>query len=326
MATPLSYPKFLAALKAEGLKVVEHKTDGKSPQYHNRNSKGAWGPVNGVMIHHTVTKGHDNTIEICRTGYSTLPGPLCHGVICKKGEVHVVGYGRANHAGLGDDDVLQAVTDEKPIPPDDESNTDGNAHFYGFECENLGDGTDPWPKEQVEAIVRVGAALCRAHGWNVNGEGSESVIGHKEWQPGKVDPRGIEGDMAAVRARTEDRLQHAAGWSVGDPEKPTTPAPTPPSKPPVEKVYGPIDLSNSERAFQRPPRNPASGSVTAIQYCLKKEGLYTGALDGAVGKYTKGAYKAWQKRCGYSGQGADGIPGDKSLSKLAKKYKIKYNA
>lgn len=331
MATPLSYSKFIAALKAEGLKVVEHKTEGKSPQYHNRNKKGPWGPVNGVMIHHTVTEGHDHTIEICRTGYSTLPGPLCHGVICKKGEIHVVGYGRANHAGLGDDDVLQAVVDEKPLPADNEANTDGNRHFYGFECENMGDGVDPWPEVQVEAIRRVGAALCRAHGWNVDGEGSESVIGHKEWQPGKVDPRGIVGDMAGIRASVDLRLQHAASWSPGDPETPTKPAPSKPSAPKPETpakpiVYGPIDASNAERAFRFTPKFPAEGTVKAIQYCLSKEKLYTGAIDGVVGRYTKGAYKAWQKRCGFSGQGADGIPGSKSLGILAGKYKIKMNA
>lgn len=328
MATPLSYSKFIAALKAEGLKVVEVKTGGKGPQYHNRNSVGKWGPVHGVMIHHTVTKGAANTVEICRRGYEGLPGPLCQGVITKDGVVHVVGYGRANHAGLGDDDVLDAVIDQKPLPADNESNTDGNARFYGFECENMGDGEDPWPKVQVESIVRASAALCRAHNWNVNGEGSESVLGHKEWQPGKVDPRGIEGDMNGVRARVEDRLQHEATWSPGDAETPTTPTKPTTPKPttPAEPTYGPIDVSNAERAFRFAPKNPASGTVKAIQYCLKKEGLYTGAIDGVVGRYTKGGYKAWQKRCGFSGQGADGIPGEKSIAILAKKYKIKTTA
>src|SRR3546814_6633136 len=110
------------------------------------------------MIHHTVTKGHDNTVSICRTGYSTLPGPLCHAVICKKGEIHVVGYGRTNHAGLGDDDVLDAVIDEKPLPVDNEANTDGNARFYGFECENEGDGEDPWPDEQDRKSTRLNSS------------------------------------------------------------------------------------------------------------------------------------------------------------------------
>src|SRR5690606_23024464 len=171
---------------------------------HNHNSKGPWGPVHGVMIHHTVTRGHDHTVDICRRGYSGLPGPLCHGVICKKGHVHLVGYGRANHAGLGDDDVLRAVIAERSLPPGNEANTDGNRHFYGFECENLGDGEDPWPAAQLEAIEKVAAAVCRAHGWN-----ERSVIGHLEWQPGKVDPRGFT--MASMRARIGDRLSRKPG-------------------------------------------------------------------------------------------------------------------
>lgn len=195
MADPLSASAFLAALKAEGVRVVEVG----AWRTHNRNSKGAWGEMHGVMVHHTVTKGTANTVSICRDGYAGLPGPLCHGVVAKDGAIHLVGYGRANHAGLGDDDVLRAVIAEKSLPPDNESNTDGNRHFYGFECENLGDGQDPWPEVQLDAIERVSAAICRHHGWN-----QRSVIGHLEWQPGKVDPRGFT--MAAMRKRVRDRL------------------------------------------------------------------------------------------------------------------------
>lgn len=196
MSSPMPASTFLAALKNEGLTVVQ-VGDWRT---HNRNHKGAWGPVNGVMIHHTVTKGTAATVRICRDGYAELPGPLCHGVIAKDGRVHLVGYGRANHAGLGDDDVLRAVIAEKGLPSDNEANTDGNRHFYGFECENLGDGKDPWPAVQLEAMEKAAAAVCRHHNWT-----SRSVIGHLEWQPGKVDPRGFT--MASMRARIHDRLK-----------------------------------------------------------------------------------------------------------------------
>ncbi|MER6094890.1 N-acetylmuramoyl-L-alanine amidase [Streptomyces sp. NPDC001728] len=195
MSSPMSASRFLDALRDEGLTVVqvgEWST-------HNRNHKGPWGPVYGVMIHHTVTRGTANTVRICRDGYATLPGPLCHGVIAKDGTVHLVGYGRANHAGLGDDEVLRAVIAEQGLPPDDEATTDGNRYFYGFECENLGDGKDPWPKVQLDAIAKAAAALCRVHGWT-----QRSVIGHREWQPGKVDPRGFT--MASMRERIADVL------------------------------------------------------------------------------------------------------------------------
>lgn len=141
MAAPMSADRFIHALRNEGLTVVEVG----AWRTHNRNHKGPWGPVHGVMIHHTVTRGTASTVALCREGDSALPGPLCHGVITKDGRVHLVGYGRANHAGSGDADVLRAVIAEKRLPPDDRAGTDGNRHFYGFECENLGDGKDPWP-------------------------------------------------------------------------------------------------------------------------------------------------------------------------------------
>ncbi|MGW1180339.1 N-acetylmuramoyl-L-alanine amidase [Streptomyces drozdowiczii] len=197
MSSPMSASAFLAALKKEGLTVVE-VGDWRS---HNRNHKGPWGPVNGVMIHHSVTKGTNATVKLCRDGHPDLPGPLCHGVIAKDGRVHLVGYGRTNHAGMGDDDVLRAVVAEKKhLPHDNETNTDGNRHFYGFECENLGDGEDPWPDAQLEAIEKVSAAICRHHGWT-----ARSVIGHREWQPGKVDPKGFS--MGDMRDRIHDRLK-----------------------------------------------------------------------------------------------------------------------
>ena len=90
MATPLTAATLLAALRAEGITVVEVG----SWRTHNRNSVGAWGPVNGIVVHHTVTKGTQNTVDICRDGYAALPGPLCHGVIGKDGVVYLVGSGR----------------------------------------------------------------------------------------------------------------------------------------------------------------------------------------------------------------------------------------
>ncbi|WP_329474238.1 N-acetylmuramoyl-L-alanine amidase (plasmid) [Streptomyces sp. NBC_01723] len=211
MATPLSAAAFLAALKAEGCKAVEYR----SWRSHNRNHVGSWGPVNGVMIHHTVSSGEDNSVALCYNGHANLPGPLCHTVGGKSGKLYMVSAGRANHAGSGDDDVLRAVTNETALPADNEANTDGNSRFYGLEIVNLGNGKDQYPAVQYDAAVRWAAALCRAHGW-----GAGSVIGHKEWQPGKIDPYGpVEGrgsfDMTAFRRDVAERLKHPASWSAG---------------------------------------------------------------------------------------------------------------
>lgn len=210
MATPLSAAAVLAALRAEGVRVVEVG----SWRTHNRNTKGAWGSLNGSIVHHTVTRGTANTVAMCRDGYSSLPGPLCHGVIAKDGRVHLVGWGRANHAGGGDPRVLEQVIAEsygtRPSKPTrgNSNGVDGNRHFYGWECENLGDGKDPWPAAQYDAIVRSQAALCRAHGWS-----AKSVIGHLEWSSDKIDPRGFA--MADLRAAVAERLTHPASWNPG---------------------------------------------------------------------------------------------------------------
>lgn len=237
MAEPLTATRFLAALEDEGCRVVEVG----SWRTHNRNAKGPWGPVHGVMIHHTVTSGTTATVRICRDGHASLPGPLCHAVIAKDGTVHLVGYGRTNHAGLGDDDVLQAVIAESALPADNEANTDGNARFYGFEAENLGDGSDPWPAVQVEAIVRAAAAICRAHGWGAGGD--TSVIGHSEWQPGKVDPRGPGVSMPDIRWRVAERLKHPASWS------PDAPAPEP-SGPTTAELLAAIEQTTANLICQ----------------------------------------------------------------------------
>jgi N-acetylmuramoyl-L-alanine amidase len=216
MATPLNADQFVQALRGAGVTVVEHP----GWRTHNRNHVGEWGPVNGVMIHHTVSSGTASSVELCYNGYAELPGPLCHGVIAKDGSVHLVGNGRANHAGGGDPNVLKAVIDERYTtnPPDTHQHqgsagaVDGNAHFYGFECINLGDGKDPWPAVQVSAITKVAAALCRAHGWS-----EKSVIGHSEWSDWKNDPRG-PGMPAMSDLRTEVKARLAGAPAGGGDE------------------------------------------------------------------------------------------------------------
>lgn len=210
MAKPLTADQLVSALQAEGVSVREYK----SWRTHNRNSMGLWGPVHGVMLHHTVTSGTASSVDLCYRGHAHLPGPLCHGVIDKEGVCHLVGNGRANHAGLGDRCVLDAVIAERPLPQDKHADTDGNSRFYGFECINLGDGKDPWPAAQVDGMVRASAAILRAHGWGRNGD--TSVIGHLEWQPGKIDPRPSPGGgdvtMRALRRRIAERLNNSADW------------------------------------------------------------------------------------------------------------------
>ncbi|KOV74694.1 peptidoglycan-binding protein [Streptomyces sp. AS58] len=214
MAVPLTADQLVAALRAEGCAV--HEVGGW--RTNNRNHKGPWGPVNGVMIHHTVTGPATDVVRLIFDGRSDLPGPLATGCITKDGTVHLVGNGRANHAGGGDPDVLAAVRDESyggyPPPTHEHDGSpgsvDGNRHFYGFECENRGDGKDPWPPVQYAAMVRATAAICRKHGWS-----AKSGIGHLEWSDQKPDPRGF--DMKDFRHDVAACLALPAGrWEEED--------------------------------------------------------------------------------------------------------------
>ncbi|MEV2203727.1 N-acetylmuramoyl-L-alanine amidase [Streptomyces fradiae] len=312
MASPLSPDRFRDAIRAAGVEVVE-VGDWRT---HHRNHAGAWGPVHGVMIHHTVTSGTEHSVALCRTGYSALPGPLCHGVIDKAGRVHLVGYGRTNHAGRGDHDVLAAVVAERsPLPADNEANRDGNARFYGFECINMGDNVDPWPEAQVEAVARAAAGVCRAHGW-----GAESVIGHSEWQPGKVDPRGPIGRRGGP-ALTMDRIRARVAQLLAD--KPTAPKPSKPR--PTAPARPAVSLSKLVAAARRDPAQsgtPVSyAGARTVEQALAAEGLLDRRYaDGHFGTATVTAYRRWQQRCGYSGAAADGIPGRASLDALARRH------
>ena len=204
MATPLTADRMLAALHAEGLTVHEHagwRTHGRDDE-----TGKTFGPVIGVLIHHTA--GHDDR-ELCFNGRPGLPGPLCHAWLGKTDGLWLLGNGRTNHAGSVDLDVVNALRGEvSPLPVDDQANADGNDVLYGLEIENRGNGSDPYPAVQYDEAVRWAAALCRVHRWS-----ERSVAGHKEVQPGKVDP---SFDMNGFRAAVAARLAHAPDWNPNE--------------------------------------------------------------------------------------------------------------
>lgn len=203
-STPMTADRTLAMLRAEGLTVREHA----GWKTHNRDGATGkpFGPVIGVLIHHTA--GRDDR-ELCFNGRPDLPGPLCHAWLGKTDGLWMLGNGRTNHAGSVDGDVVRAlILETSPLPVDDEADTDGNDCLYGLEIENRGNGTDPYPAGQYDQAVRWAAAICRAHGWS-----EKSVAGHKEVQPGKVDP---SFDMNVFRAAVAARLAHAPGWNPNE--------------------------------------------------------------------------------------------------------------
>lgn len=92
------------------------------------------------------------------------------------------------------------------------------------------------------------------------------------------------------------------------------------STPPAHPV---VDLSNLIAAARTDP-GAAQGHTThpadvrPVEAALKAAGLLAAAYagDGSFGSKTVTAYAAWQRRCGYTGAAADGIPGRASLARL----------
>jgi hypothetical protein len=314
MATPMTPAQLLDQLREWDVPFKEYK----SWRTHNRNHKGAWGPVNGFMVHHTGSDSKDQR-ELLYNGIAGLPGPLCHFGLAQDGTVHLIGWGRANHAGMIDDDVLRAVQNETAIPRDDESNTDGNARFYGVEV--WYSGSHRMTDAQYATLRKLAAAICDAHGW-----GAGSVIGHGEsGSPGKWDPGYAPGkmmDMDDVRADIKATLTKG---------KPSVPAPAPAPAKPAPKPSAPakpvVDLSNVLAAAKRDPKL-AQGKTTyakdvkVVEMALWRAGFLNRAYasDGSFGTLTIKAYARWQRSLGYTGDDADGMPGRKSLEALGRKY------
>ena len=91
-----------------------------------------------------------------------------------------------------------------------------------------------------------------------------------------------------------------------------------------------VDLSQLVKAAKTDPgakqgNQTYPSGVKIVEAALAKEGLLSAkyAGDGSFGTTTVDAYKKWQRRLGYTGADADGIPGMKSLSALGQKYKFK---
>ncbi|MCI3271031.1 N-acetylmuramoyl-L-alanine amidase [Streptomyces cylindrosporus] len=311
MSTPMTADQLMAQLKKWGVKYQEYR----SWRTHNRAGHGAWGPVNGFMVHHTGSDASDQR-SLLYNGTAALPGPLCHFGLAQDGTVHLIGWGRANHAGAGDPDVLKAVENESygAYPPaDNQSSVDGNARFYGVEI--WYSGSHKMSDAQYATLRKLAAALCDFHGWS-----AKSVIAHAEWgSPGKWDPGMAPGktyDMAVVRADIAATLASKSAT----PSAPSTPTPKPstPAKPSVS-------LSKLVTAAKRNPSakgTPVTYSgVRTVEAALVKAGLLSASkADGHYGTDTIKAYAAWQHKCGYSGKAADGVPGPSTLRKLAAKY------
>lgn len=241
MATPMTASQLKKQLDKWKVPYKEYKD---WSTHHRPASTGNWGPVNGFMVHHTGSDSTDQR-ELLYNGTSALPGPLCQFGLAQDGTVWLIGWGRANHAGSGDPDVLNAVINEnydKYPPTDNESSVDGNARFYGVEI--WYSGSHAMSDKQYATLRKLAAAICDFHTWS-----EKSVIGHGEWgSPGKWDPGISSGkmmDMAKVRADIKSTI----GGSTEAPPKPEAPEFHPKSRISAEEMNKQVATASAKWAY-----------------------------------------------------------------------------
>jgi len=174
----------------------------------------------GVMVHHTAgpKKGDAPLLELVKNGRPDLSGPLCHIYLSRSGTAYVIGANRANHAGMGAKEVLDLVRSDQEVTGNarDHKYKDsigGNQYFYGIEVENSGTNGDPYPSAQIDALVRICAALCQAHAWS-----PRRIVHHRQWTARKID-MSYRGDLPGMVAQHMDAaaIQFGEGYDPAEP-------------------------------------------------------------------------------------------------------------
>jgi hypothetical protein len=244
--------------RTAGLKVAE--VDGWQTRGH-----GPMGDPKGCILHHTAGSktGNMPSLGTVTKGRPDLAGPLCNYGLGRDGTVYCVSSGRAYHAGLG---KWQGVTA-------------GNSEMLGIEAENSGDG-QPWPAVQIEAYVRLVAAILKQIGAD-----PIMAAAHREWatpKGRKIDPTGI--DMDAFRLQVAAVMNGAL------------------VRPPIPKVD----------AQKRPTlrRGVSSADVQDVQKAL---GV---TADGVFGPKLEAAVRAFQRTHGLVADGIIGPAGWSALDSL----------
>lgn len=113
----------------------------------------------------------------------------------------------------------------------------------------------------------------------------------------------------------------------GMPVYASAPPPPPVVAKPVPKPTTSVSLAALIRA-ERIDGPAAQGhqtypaGVRLVESALKAEHLLAPAYagDGSFGTSTRIAYQEWQRKCGYTGKDADGVPGTASLTRLGARH------
>jgi hypothetical protein len=215
MARALTADNWVAALKRWGIPFVEE------PGWRTRENSRGWGEVEAFLLHHTGDDAPDTAdLKVVTEGRPGLSGPLCNAGLDDGGRVHLVAAGAANHAGGGDAAVLRAAIAKGPLPAPRYSHDQlgqypdaviGNPRMAGVESFYYAEDSPA----QRQMMTRLAAAwIDGMNRQNGTAWGAERVLGHREWQRGKVDPR-VFGTDSLDKMRAEVAAYLKAGPNGG---------------------------------------------------------------------------------------------------------------
>jgi hypothetical protein len=154
---------------------------------------GCYGRSNGGGWSAGVPVGHVNHHYVCSMnpdqGYiNNLCANLANGSVVNwfadvHGVAYLIGTGPMNHAGTGNQSVLDRTRSDQPPPgPASSSGSiSGNSHYSGTECQHPGDST-PWPGPMLDVMVAINAAEFLQWGYS-----AQRAINHFEWTNRKID-------------------------------------------------------------------------------------------------------------------------------------------
>lgn len=265
--SPLTADQMLAALAKWGIKPRFYKSDWRT---HNRGQRGAgWGPViNGFLVHNFASDISDaSSLAYLYNGDDArgMPGPLSQFAIDDAGAVWVIGWGRANHGGVGDPGFVDALAYDRlsltaDYRPATAGTVDMNSRTYGVEMLY---GKAP-TQAQRDSVVRLAAALMDAHGY-----AATSVGGHRESTTQRGDPVGFQ--MGPLRTQIAAALKAGPGTTP-------TPAPAPSGGFTVADIKDAQVLLTGS-AIMKDALNPANKNRVAASYLIEGSAQYAKSAD-----------------------------------------------
>jgi len=246
--------------------------------------------LRGHFKHHTAGVGNGVLAYILNTAGRY---PFCNDYTRRDGSLIVVSALSAWHSGAGGPWSKLGI--QKDL-----------AHLYcwGSEIESRGlvkDITD----EQFETQHKLSAAFRDLVGWG----SFDRVINHKGWTNG-VPELGISYKLPTY-GRKIDTLYSADVWRNGAELA---------WKKHNSGAYLPVvDLSNVLDAIKSGTDNKG---IERISLALQQVGYPRVETSGVWNDFIQSRYAAWQRKLGYTGSDADGIPGMSSLTALGEKSNL----